>query len=190
MRPDMKRTQVPDAELVRAIAQGDEQAFASLYHQYKSTLFGSLLRILNNNAEAEDVLQEVFAHVWQHASDFDETRGRVFTWLVVIAHSRAIDRVRANEARNRRAIRVLREPVTDMADANDDAARAEEREIVLRALGDIPEEQRRVLLLSYFEGLTQLEIAERLKEPLGTIKTRTRTGLRRLGELLRRRLER
>lgn len=185
----MTISQASDSELVHAITQGDEQAFAALYHRYKSTLFGSLLRILNSNADAEDVLQELFVHVWQHSSHYNETRGRVFTWLVVIAHSRAIDRLRSIKARNRRATGVLGEPAMDVADANDDAIKAEEREMVLRALEEILEEQRNALLLAYFEGFTQLEIAERLKEPLGTIKTRTRSGLRKLGELLRRRLE-
>lgn len=90
-----EQVQIEDAELVQAMARGDEQAFASLFDRYNSTLLGFLIRILNNKAEAEDVLQEVFVQVWRDAPRYDVTRGRVFTWLVTIARSRALDRLRA-----------------------------------------------------------------------------------------------
>ncbi len=184
-----ERVQVSDAELVRAIAGGDEEAFVCLYNQYKSTLFGLLLRILHSSAEAEDVLQEVFLRVWQRAPDFDETRGQVFAWLVMMTRSRAIDRLRALNARDRTATKAFHEMPLVVSDAADNAIGAERREILLRALEAIPEGQRRALLLAYFEGLSQSEIAEQLAEPLGTVKTRTRSGLKRLRELLRKRLK-
>ncbi len=177
--------QISDAELIHAIARGDEQAFASLYRRYSSLLFGYMLRILNSNAEAEDVLQEVFVHVWQHAHDFDETRGRVFSWLIRIAHSRAIDRLRALRSRDRTVTRASREASGDVSDGVDYAIRLEEGELVRRALDEISEEQRDALMLAYFEGLSQTEIAARIQKPLGTVKTRTRDGLRKLRELLR-----
>lgn len=178
-------------ELVRAIAQGDEQAFASLYRRYNSTLFGFLIRILNNPPEAEDVLQEVFVYVWQHAADFDETRGRVFTWLATIARSRAVDRQRAAGSRDRTEARAFyeRPKPKDVSNAMEDAVRTEQREIILDALDSIPEAQRHALLLAYFEGLSQSEIAERTGKPLGTVKTRTRDGLRKLRDLLRKRMK-
>ncbi len=87
-----EQAQIADLELVHAIARGDQEAFASLFDRYNSTLLGFLIRILNSKAEAEDVLQEVFVQVWQQAARYDETRGRVFTWMVTIARSRALDR--------------------------------------------------------------------------------------------------
>ncbi|MEJ7618007.1 MAG: sigma-70 family RNA polymerase sigma factor [Pyrinomonadaceae bacterium] len=170
---------------MRAVARGDEQAFADLYDRYSSILFGLLLRILNGRAEAEDVLQEVFIQVWQKAGDFNEDRGRAFTWLVTLARSRAIDRLRATESRDRTAVRAARETIEGEINADEEAIRSEEGAFVRSALAEIPAEQKRTLVLAYFEGLTQSEIASRLNEPLGTVKTRTRAGLTKLRELLR-----
>lgn len=180
-----EQAQTSDAQLLEAITKGDEQALAALYDRYASILFGLLLRILHDRAEAEDVLQEVFLRVWQRAADFDETRGRVFTWLVTIARSRAIDRLRAVQSRVRVAEEAARESVfSDAPNAMTDAIASEQREVVEQALAEIPEEQRRTLVLAYFEGLTQSEIAARTGEPLGTVKTRTRAGLARLRAIL------
>ncbi|HKS29224.1 MAG TPA: sigma-70 family RNA polymerase sigma factor [Pyrinomonadaceae bacterium] len=174
-----------DAELLRAVASGDSQALAELYDRYHSILFGLLLRILRDGAEAEDVLQEVFIQAWRRASKFDESRGKAFTWLVTIARSRAIDRLRSLSAAERASLRAAPDPWQEVSDASTDAVRSEESERVRRALSEIPEEQREALLLAYFEGLSQTEIAEKTETPLGTIKTRTRAGLKRLRELLR-----
>ncbi len=185
-----EQSQITDAQLLEAITEGDEQALAALYDRYGSILFGLLLRILHDRAEAEDVLQEIFLRVWQRASDFDEQRGRVFTWLVTIARSRAIDRLRSLNSRERVAEEASRESVPSMTtNALADTLASEQREIVALALAEIPEEQRRTLLLAYFEGLTQSEIALRTGEPLGTVKTRTRAGLARLRVILRKVLE-
>jgi len=100
---DRLQSDAEEAALVRAVAGGDERAFASLYDKYSSILFGLLLRILHSRAEAEDVLQEVFLQVWQQAHSFDASRGRAFTWLVTLARSRAIDRLRALDSRERAA---------------------------------------------------------------------------------------
>ncbi len=177
-----------DAELLRAVARGDEAALASIYDRYSSILLGLLLRILHSRAEAEDVLQEVFVQVWRRADSFDESRGRGFTWLVTLARSRAIDRLRALDSRSRAATASAAEASEIVSDASLDAFRAEQREIVRAALAEIPEEQRRALLLAYFEGLTQSEIAARLGQPLGTVKTRMRSGLGKLRDLLGERL--
>ncbi len=175
---------IPDAELLHAIARGDESALAALYDRYDSILLGLLLRILHSRAEAEDVLQEVFIQIWQRAANFDEARGRGFTWLVTLARSRAIDRLRSLNSRQRAADASLREVNGSVGDASEDAYHAEQREIVRDALAQIPEEQRRALLLAYFEGLTQSEIAARLGQPLGTVKTRMRSGMAKLRDLL------
>lgn len=189
MAPGPEQVQTSDAELVSAIARGDEQAFASLYRRYSSTLFGFLLRILNNTLDAEDVLQEVFAHVWQRAADFDETRGRAFTWLATIARSRAIDRLRATSTRDRKENTASQERQGEVSNGLDDAVRMEQREILRDALDSIPEEQSRTLLLAYFEGLSQAEIAARTGKPIGTVKTRTRDGLRKLRDILHKRMK-
>ena len=174
-----------DAELIHAIARGDESALAALYDRYNSILLGLLLRILHSRVEAEDVLQEVFLQIWQRAANFDETRGRAFTWMVTLARSRAIDRLRSLQSRQRADDTALRDaPPETTGDASDDVYHAEQREIVRTALAEIPEEQRRTLLLAYFEGLTQSEIAERLNQPLGTVKTRMRSGMNKLRDLL------
>ncbi|MGH9882991.1 MAG: sigma-70 family RNA polymerase sigma factor [Pyrinomonadaceae bacterium] len=181
---DPNQAQISDVELLHAIARRDEQALASLYDRYRVILFGLTVRILNSREEAEDVLQEVLLQVWRRASDFDEQRGRPFTWLVTLARSRAIDRLRLLGARQRLATSAAREASEDVSDAAVDAFKSEQREIVKRALAELPEEQRRTLILAYFEGLTQSEIATRLDTPLGTIKTRMRSGMIKLRELL------
>lgn len=177
-------SQVPDNDLLRAIARGDEVALAACYDRYRVILFSQVLRILNDRQEAEDCLQEVFLQVWRRARDFDESRGRAFTWLVTIARSRALDRLRASGSRLRLATEAAQMPHEEVGDAAKDAALAEEGAVVREALAELPEEQRNALLLAYFEGLTQTEIAARLGDPLGTVKTRMRSGMIKLRELL------
>ena len=185
------QTDAEDAELLRAVARGDESAFARVYDRYSPILLGLMLRILRSRAEAEDVLQEVFLQVWQRAHSFDAERGRAFTWLVTLARSRAIDRLRSVGSRERAAQRSAEdappesEP-TEWADAA--AVRAERAEAVREALAELPEEQRQVLVLAYLEGMSQSEIAAAKNQPLGTVKTRTRSALRKLSESLRVRL--
>ena len=190
-----QQTDAEDAGLLRAVARGDESAFARVYDRYSPILLGLLLRILRSRAEAEDVLQEVFLQVWQQARSFDESRGRAFTWLVTLARSRAIDRLRAVDSRERAAQRSAEDgaapavaPASSWAD--EEAIRAERAEAVRDALGELPEEQRQVLVLAYLEGVSQSEIATAKNQPLGTVKTRTRAGLKKLSDSLRSRLGR
>jgi RNA polymerase sigma-70 factor (ECF subfamily) len=182
-----------DVELLKAVAaardEGDdagEAALGQLYDRYRLILFGVLMRILNNRAEAEDVLQEVFLQVWRRAADFDANRGKPFTWLVTLARSRGIDRLRALASRERVVTTVTGtgEVAEDVSDAASDAIRSEQRGVVNSALSQLPEEQKRPLMLAYFEGLTQSEIAAQLGAPLGTVKTRMRSGMMKLRELL------
>jgi len=173
-----------DVALLKAITAKDEAALAQLYDRYRVILFGLLMRILNNREEAEDVLQEVFLQVWRKAADFDENRGRPFTWLVTLGRSRGIDRLRTLAARERVAEAGAREPSEEISDAATDAFKSEQRGLVTDALAKLPDEQKRPLMLAYFDGLTQSEIAANLGAPLGTVKTRMRTGMMRLRELL------
>lgn len=178
-------SQIADDDLLEAVSQGDESALAALYDRYRLILFGLILRILHDRQESEDVLQETFLQVWRRAEDFDPSRGRAFTWLVTIARSRALDRVRRLGPRSR-FVEADEQPVNDkVIDTAQELVKSEQGEIVRQALRGLPEEQRRTLLLAYFEGLTQAEIAERLGDPLGTVKTRMRSGLIKLRELLR-----
>ena len=170
--------------MLKAIAARDEAALAQLYDCYRTILFGLLMRILNNREEAEDVLQETFLQVWRKAADFDENRGRPFTWLVTLARSRGIDRLRTLASREHVAKAGAREVSEQISDAATDALKSEQRGLVSDALAKLPDEQKRPIMLAYFDGLTQSEIATRLGAPLGTVKTRMRTGMIRLREML------
>jgi RNA polymerase sigma-70 factor (ECF subfamily) len=176
---------ITDAALLAAIAHGDRQAFVALYHRYASNLLGLLQRILGSRTEAEDMLQEVFLQIWKKAAEFDERRGRAFPWLVTLARSRALDRLSVLSSRTRLdALRVVDDPIDEMADPVDDASLAEQARHLRRALGEIPDSQRNVLLLSYWKGLSQSEIARHLGAPLGTVKSNARLGLTKLRDLL------
>jgi len=178
-------SQIADDDLLQAVSRGDESALAVLYDRYRLILFGLILRILHDRPEAEDVLQEAFLQVWRRANDFDPARGRAFTWLVTIARSRALDRLRMLSSRSRFVDADEQAGHDQVIDTAQELVKSEQGKIVRQALGELPHEQRRTLLLAYFEGLTQAEIAERLGDPLGTVKTRMRTGLIKLRALLR-----
>lgn len=182
MQPE--EAQIDDVALLKAIAGKEEKALSQLYDRYRVVLFGLLVRILNNREEAEDVLQELFLQVWHRAGDYDSNRGRPFTWLVTLARSRAIDRLRSVASRERVATESAREATEEVSDAVADAVRSEQRGIVTSALSQLPEEQQRALVLAYFDGLTQSEIADSLGAPLGTVKTRMRAGMIKLREML------
>ena len=182
MQPE--EAQIDDVALLKALAGKDEKAVSQLYDRYRVVLFGLLVRILNNREEAEDVLQELFLQVWHRAGDYDPNRGRPFTWLVTLARSRAIDRLRSVASRERVASESAREVTEEVSDAVADAVRSEQRGIVTSALSQLPEEQQKALVLAYFDGLTQSEIADRLGAPLGTVKTRMRAGMMKLREVL------
>jgi RNA polymerase sigma-70 factor (ECF subfamily) len=175
-------------ELIRQMAQGDRGAFARFYDRHARQVYPLIARIVRDPADAADVLQEVFWEAWQSAASYDPSRGTPEAWIFMRARTRAIDRVRAVRRRSETFVAPVDEGVTAAAaDPGGDAAeRAEDRNLVLGALGQLPDNQREVLELAYYGGLTQTEIAERLKQPLGTVKTRIRLGLERLREVLKR----
>jgi RNA polymerase sigma-70 factor, ECF subfamily len=164
-----------DFALLDRVVARDASAIASLYDRHSRLLYGLILRILRDRAEAEEVLQEVFVLVWTRAETYNATLGSPAAWLVRIARNRAIDRLRANQVRTRAAESVApAEPVESPEAA---AAATERQRAVARALEALPVEQRQLIEQAYFQGLTQSELAARFDLPLGTVKTRIRTGM-------------
>jgi RNA polymerase sigma-70 factor (ECF subfamily) len=181
-----------DGDLIAQVAGGDERAIATLYERYGGVLYAVAYRIVGQRADAEEVVIEAFAQAWREASRFASERGSVAGWLTMIARSRALDTVRARSRRDRltasaAADRTGLSPA--MGEWQPDPARvvehAERRAKVREALESLAPAQRQAIELAYFEGLSQSEIAERLQEPLGTVKTRVRLAMQKLRESLR-----
>jgi RNA polymerase sigma-70 factor, ECF subfamily len=170
--------------LIRRMAAGDRDAFGSFYDRYASLVYPLIVRIVRDRSDAADVLQDVFWEAWQGAATYDPTRGTPEAWMITRARTRAIDRIRALRRRGETFAAPMDEAMAAApAVAGSDAAeRAEDRGIIEGALGRLSPAQREVIELAYYAGLTQTEIAERLKQPLGTVKTRIRLGLERLRE--------
>lgn len=178
----------PDGPLMMRVEARDADALAALYDRHGARLLGLARRILGDGGEAEEVLQEVFLFAWRSAASYDPERGNVLTWLLIATRSRAIDRLRTRRTASRPEMRRLDEvPVEPAASEDPEAASADRQwESVCRsAVEELPGDQRRVLELAYFEGLTQQEIADRTATPLGTVKTRARLGLMKLRDRLR-----
>ena len=177
-----------DAELLGRVATGDEAAFARLYDRFAPGLYSLVLKILRDEKEAEDVLQEGFAHLWRRASAFDSARSGAFTWAVMVFRHKAIDRLRARSRRDRTMDLAAREaerfPAEDDLSALAPAMR-ERHAQVRSALDHIPADQKQAVELAFFAGLTHEQIAERLAAPLGTIKARIRRGLLRLRDFMK-----
>lgn len=180
----------PDAEdLLDGVAGGDRGAVMALYDRFAPALMAVALRVTGSRAEAEDVLQDVFARVWREAATFDRARGTAAAWLVTLARNRAIDAVRARKRRRGHEDDLGRdEPVTLDAPASPEASvvDAELSVAVRAALDTLRPEQRAVLELAYFGGLSHSEIAARLGQPLGTVKTRIAQAVKRLRDELAR----
>ena len=184
-----------DLGLVRRMLEGDEQALSAFYGRWFPIVNGLVTRILKSADDVEDVVEETFWQAWRQSSRFTADRGSVQTWILTIARSRALDRLRAT--------RRLREDSIDdssgtesavkddrpmslrsTSDPSSDAEHSERRQLVAVALSELPEEQRQALELGYFGGLSQTEIAERTGQPLGTIKTRMRLAMLKLRDRL------
>ena len=181
----LESRQADRASLAR-MARGDQAAFAELYDRHARLVYSLALRILHDRADAEDVVQEVFAQVWAQAGRYDPSRGAVAAWMVMLTRSRAIDRLRAKRARpDAAADASAAESVVDLTAAQDlELLSAEQVTRLQRALVELPEAQRTALELAYYEGLTHVEVAARLAEPLGTVKTRIRQAVLKLREAL------
>jgi RNA polymerase sigma-70 factor (ECF subfamily) len=176
-----------DAALLRLVADRQSEALGALYNRYAPTLLALGKRILGGLADAEEVLQEVFLHVWNNAPRYDAGRSSVSTWLILITRSRAIDRLRTRKVVERtHETSVQENPVEHASPEGVEAVFIQERrERVRSEMEKLPPEQRQVLELAYYEGLSQSEIAARADLPLGTVKTRTLLAMKKLRGALR-----
>jgi RNA polymerase sigma-70 factor, ECF subfamily len=170
-------------DLIRRMAEGDADACGRFYDRYARLVYPLIVRIVGEPADAADVLQEVFWEAWQSAASYDPARGSPEAWIVMRARTRAIDRVRAVRRRSETFVAPVDEALA--ADRGDLAETVADRTDVAGVLERLPEHQREVIELAYYGGLTQTEIAERIKQPLGTVKTRMRMGLSRLREMMK-----
>lgn len=185
-RPPADLQERRDQRLVERVGAGDESALSDLLGGYGPAVLGLATRITGDRALAEEVVQEVFLAVWRTAASYDAGRGSVRTWLLTQAHHRAVDTVRHESALRRRST-AAPEPTISAPPADDivDGHWLADRRLQVRcALDKLAPEQRQVLELAYFGGLTQAQVAERASIPLGTVKSRTLTAMRRLRQLL------
>ena len=173
-------------QYVAGVSAGDPEALAKLYDESSSLVYALALRILGDAADAEEVTLDVYTQVWRTAASFDAGRGTTAAWLVTLARSRALDRLRSSGARKQKE-----EPIDTSAEARSEGALPEEacimsqqRQIVRKALAELGPEQRQAIELAFYSGLSHRELAERLGQPLGTVKTRIRLGMIKLRQLL------
>lgn len=186
------RVDWPDEALMLAIVSRDEHAFSVLYDRYVDLVYSASFRVLADAQLAEDASQDVFVRLWRRPETFIAERGRFVSWLMSVTRNRAVDELRARGRRRKREGGPLGEPdeaaepvfSTELIDPLHSAELHEEQATVRRALAALPREQKLCLELAYFGGLTQQEIAARLHEPLGTIKTRIRLGMQKLRRAL------
>lgn len=165
-------------EWLRRAAEGDRDAFAELYDATSGLVYSLVLRILGNRADAEEVTLDVYVQAWRHAGRFDAARGGVTAWLATIGRSRALDRYRSHGAKQKRESSPVKEDSPSEAPSPERlTAMSQERRAVAEAMDALPKDQRQVIELAYFQGMSQSEMAEHLGLPLGTVKTRVRLGM-------------
>jgi len=177
-----------DRDLLRRIGRADEDAFRELFRRYSPNAMALARRVVRQPFIAEEIVQEAFLAAWRNAKGYNEGRGSVRSWLMTMVHHRAVDAVRREESQRRRAEDAQASDVLAVEDPADAVVAQlglpEERRAVRAALGDLPAEQRQVIELMYFDGLSQSKVSERLGLPLGTVKSRTLLGMRRLRSAL------
>jgi RNA polymerase sigma-70 factor (ECF subfamily) len=188
--PTGRATSMIDPALLARIVKGDQQAFSQLYDHSSTLLYTLAFRILGNREEAEELLQDVYLEVWRKVSRYDVGRGTPVAWLITLTRSRAIDRLRARAARGQQATTPLDQgAVPHMKDSGpspfETQADQELRLAVGSAMTSLPPAQQQAIELAYYEGLSHMEIAARLNQPLGTVKTRIKLGMSKLRETLR-----
>lgn len=177
--------ELDDEELMRRLSYRDLRAFRTLFTRYGNLVYSTALRVLRDPSLAEDMVQEIFLRLWRKPESYAATRGKFATWLTSVARNRAVDEVRSRNRRYRHETASPEEqerefPGPDTDDPAMSAELADQRRLILIALQGLPPDQRKTIELAYFGGLTQQEIAERLHQPLGTVKTRIRLGMQKL----------
>jgi RNA polymerase sigma-70 factor (ECF subfamily) len=175
-----------DVELLRQIGRGDQAAFAQFYDLYSSLLFSFAVKVLNDPKEAEDVVQDSFLQIWEKAATFDPALGKPSSWAITLTRNKAIDRIRASQRRQRLAEEAAAEDpaATEISTANESVHGREKAAIIRSAIAELPLDQRSAIEMAFFAGLTQNEISDNLREPLGTIKARIRRGMLKLRDKL------
>lgn len=175
-----------DAALMEKVMAGDESAIGQLYDHYSPMLFGMLMRILQDSQAAEEVLQDLFLQLWRKPEQFDPARGTLAAWLTVIGRNRAISKLRGRPVREvlEHSDGIYANTLASTQNIESEAARKQMLDSLKQAMERLPAEQRQVIELAYFEGMTQSEIAARTGSPLGTVKTRVRTGMLSLKQLM------
>jgi RNA polymerase sigma-70 factor, ECF subfamily len=177
-----------ELELLTRIAKRERPAFEELYTRYANILYATAMKFLKEDADAKDVVQDVFIQIWDKAKLYDPTKGKPLTWALTLTRNRSIDRIRAIQRRSRLRDDFEKETVMDestgVREALSGVDASEKGQILRDAVAQLSSQQRRVIDLAFFHGLTQSEIAEKLGEPLGTVKARARRGLMKLKEIL------
>ena len=178
-----------DAKLLAASAAGQAQAMAELYDRYHAQLFGLALKILQNRSLAEDVIQDVFMTIWKKAGQYQNARGNALAWMMVLCRNRCIDVLRARSRARQRSYEIEAEALQELPDQStanplDNVAFSDQKILIGKALEGLPPEQRSLIEMSYFQGFSQRELAEQLELPLGTVKTRMRSGMQKLRNTL------
>lgn len=186
-----RQTADEEREWMIAVQSGDKTALKKLYDRFSKILFGMIYKILHNKEEAEDLLQEIFVKIWNRADQYDPSRGTVYSFIATLARNRAIDRTRSRAFKNRRKDDYVINDDEYSFHLSTDNPNPEERiELseravgVRKALAELNKKERQVLYISYFEGLSQSEIAEKIDIPLGTVKYRMRQGMIKLRDML------
>ncbi len=172
--------------VVQKIAQGDQTALAALYDSTNRLAYGLILRVLGDASSAEEVLLDVYTQIWRQAANYDTSRGGPMAWLMTIARSRAIDQLRSGwqDRQRKEPLDMLNDRETEAASPEEATVASERQKFVRTALRTLSPEQREVIELAYYGGLSHSEIAVKLNQPLGTVKTRTRLGMMKLRETL------
>ena len=188
MEPDPEQEFKAEIALMLRIAQGDQRSFETLYDRFSGILFATAYRVLNNQAAAEDVVQDTFIQIWQKAPQYDPAKGKPLTWAVTLTRNRSIDRLRSTQRRSRMQDDLQAESETfeqfDGRSSLDAISSAETSQRVRDAVNKLPADMREAIELAFFGSLKQSEIAERLNAPLGTIKARIRRGMTKLQNML------
>jgi RNA polymerase sigma-70 factor, ECF subfamily len=172
-------------DLLGLVADGDQAAFGQLYDQSSGRVLGLVRRLLKDHAQSEEVTQEIFLEIWQNARRYDPAKGSATTWILTMAHRRAVDRIRSSQSTRDRDNRIgLRDMETEYDSVSESVEISVEHERVGQALKRLTELQRQAVTLAYYGGYSHSEVAEMLKVPIGTVKTRLRDGLIRLRDEL------